>query len=558
MFVHDMIHNNPGLAKYESFYNDPEFLKERNYDGKVFDLFECAQFGLDFKKLDLLNPEKGPVFPEGGEELEWVQNRSRELKDLYQGMVQKGIEVYFMMDIIVLPKRIVELYPEILDSEGKIDIRSYKMREVLDVLFEEMFEKFPEISGIYIRYGETYVSEKYFTPYHCGNNPIREPELEYHKFLMHYLLNTVCKKYQRKIFYRTWGFGAFQYDRDLYLKVSDMIEPHPLFYFCIKHTQGDFHRNYLFNQCLNTGKHQQVVEIQCAREYDGKGAYPCYIAGGVINGFEEYDWMMDGGQTQCLKDVFTEDTMIKGMWLWSRGGGWFGPYINGKNDYEGSIEVKDGTEMWPDVNSYVLSRWAKDMSRNDRDYVIEYAKEILKLSDTDAETYYKILDISAHGILLGRGTDLPGLAWNVFWTRDDNVDTAVLLRNLEDAKEQNMLEDVLKEKAESVDIWKETVALAESLDDASLWKGYIVTTCKYGYYLFALYETVIRANVYRVSNEMEKAAAVRPEYDKLWSEWEELYRNHRDCPTLYRKEDIYYDYLGYSCWNGFDRAMKFE
>lgn len=61
-----------------------------------------------------------------------------------------------------------------------------------------------------------------------------------------------------------------------YLNVSDPIDPHPLFYFCIKHTAGDFWRFSDFNEQLAIGKHAQVVEVQCQREFEGKGAYPTY------------------------------------------------------------------------------------------------------------------------------------------------------------------------------------------------------------------------------------------------------------------------------------------
>ena len=54
LFVHDMIHNNPGLAKYDSLYCDPRFLKKRGYDSKTFDIFECAQFGLLWDRYDEL------------------------------------------------------------------------------------------------------------------------------------------------------------------------------------------------------------------------------------------------------------------------------------------------------------------------------------------------------------------------------------------------------------------------------------------------------------------------------------------------------------------------
>ena len=87
-----------------------------------------------------------------------------------------------MMDVIVLPKRIGTLYSEI-------------------------FQEFPEISGIYIRFGETYVGEKYGTPYHFGSHPIWTPEDGHHLFLIGYLKETVCQKYQRNLYYRTWGFS---------------------------------------------------------------------------------------------------------------------------------------------------------------------------------------------------------------------------------------------------------------------------------------------------------------------------------------------------------------
>ena len=57
--------------------------------------------------------------------------------------------------------------------------------------------------------------------------------------------------------------------------------------FSIKHTALDFWRHVKVNECLTRGKHPQIIEVQCQREYEGKGAYPNYVMDGVINGFEE-------------------------------------------------------------------------------------------------------------------------------------------------------------------------------------------------------------------------------------------------------------------------------
>ena len=70
--------------------------------------------------------------------------------------------------------------------------------------------------------------------------------------------------------------GGWESPAQYYLNVSDPIDPHPLFYFCIKHSSGDFFRFMEFNQQLAIGKHAQVVEVECRRSYEGKGAYPDY------------------------------------------------------------------------------------------------------------------------------------------------------------------------------------------------------------------------------------------------------------------------------------------
>lgn len=173
-FLHDMIHNNPGLAHYETKYTDPEFLAARGYHAKVFDLYDCAQYGLLWDGL-----KRGPVFPKGTAEREWVLQKRHQLLRDYDAAKAAGLRVCFMMDIIVLPARVLELYPEVLNPEGKIDILSKQMTELLDCMFAEMFTQFPQIDGIYIRYGETYVGPEYNTPWHTGNNPIQGDELRY-------------------------------------------------------------------------------------------------------------------------------------------------------------------------------------------------------------------------------------------------------------------------------------------------------------------------------------------------------------------------------------------
>lgn len=551
-FLHDMIHNNPGLAIYETKYTDPEFLAARGYDAKVFDLYDCAQYGLLWDGL-----KRGPVFSEGSAEREWVLRKRRQLLRDYDAAKAAGLRVCFMMDIIVLPTRLLELYPEVLNQNGKIDILSKRMTEILDCMFAEMFAQFPQIDGIYIRYGETYVGQAYNTPWHTGNNPIQGDEVCYHAFLMKYLVETVCNRYQREVYYRTWGFGKFQNDPATYLAISDQIPENERFYFCIKHTTGDFHRTVPFNQCLNIGRHRQIVEVQAAREYEGKGAYPNYIAGGVIHGFEEYKWLMDPSQNQCLSDVMNkEKSLIAGIWTWSRGGGWDGPYINGKNGKNGCVEVQAGSELWADINAYVIGAWAKDPLHSDRYYAIRYAKEVLGMCEKDANIFYEICTISNRAVLLGRACNTPAYRVSVFFTRDQNVDYPKLMETVDSAIAADGAQTLLYEQRRSVMLWEDMICLAEMLEDDCEAKKYILTTCRYGLYLFSLYEQMFKANVLArlgaAQNEINECIHI---YEAIWKQWYALYHSAPGCPTLFAKENKIQELIGYNWNRGFDSAM---
>lgn len=558
--VTDTVHDNPGLAEYESQYNDPAFLTQRGYDGIVFDLFDAADFGLLWDDFDNLNKGREKVFPFGSEERKWAEDKRNELAEKYNDAVENGQKVYFMMDIIVLPSSMLRIYPEILNKDGKIDIMSEKMKQVMDCMFDEMFSAFPQITGIYIRYGETYVGEKYNTPYHVGNNPIVGKDTKYHNFLIEYLREKVCEEKDREIIYRTWGFSGFQNDKKIYTKISKKIDTHDNLFFSVKYTTGDFHRDVKFNQCVNAGKHKQIVEVQCAREYEGKGAYPNYVASDVIYGAEEYKWLMKDDEVKSLSEaVNRSDSVVSGIWTWSRGGGWDGPYINGVNGENGSVKVENGSELWCDVNAYVISKWAQDTSKTDKEILQQYAREILLMSDTDAEIFYNICIKSSHAVLYGRGTNSPEIRWDVWWMRDQNIRKPSFDFIVDSAVDDGTYEILLSEKTESVKTWKEIVDLAKSLSDDVEMKDYIVTTSLYGLYQYSIFNDMFIANIYSKVDAGKYSAEIKnavEDYKKQWKLFEKLYETKEGCPTLFIKDEAELDLIGYRGNVGTDAVMK--
>lgn len=535
--ITDMVHDNPGGTPYETKYDDAAFLSSRGLSGKVFFLSEAAQLAIDWQDYDR------NVFPEGSAGYNWVQAKKEELHEKYKEAKDEGLKVYFMMDFISLPSSMKSLYGDEIMTNGKIDINKAKTQEIMKEMFREIFEEFPEVDGIYPRYGESYVG--YYSSYHFGNNPIgvSSTAKNDHVTLLKFFRDEVCERYGKEVVYRTWstetGANSFTTSPELYLEITNQVEPHENLYIAIKHTAGDFWRNYTFNETIGIGNHQQIIEIQCSREYEGKGAYPNYVAGSVINGFKEYEWQMDEGEDKSLRDVVNRaDSKVVGIWTWSRGGGWGGPYTNGE-------ENPEGDELWSDLNAYVLHKWAQDTSRTDESLVKEYAREVLSMSDEDAENFYRLAVLSSDAVLYGIGTDCEPVT-NPLWTRDASVNKDLFDRNLSImfTNREGDTYPKLEEKRESVRLWEEILALAEGFDDSVAAKPYIVTTATYGYYLFSIFERMWTTGILytemngRGKRNAAEIAAARTEFDDLWEAWETFEKENPSCPTLYNKSDF--------------------
>lgn len=517
----DMVHDNPGAAPYVTQYDDVEFLAERGLTGKVFFLSESAHLAIDWQAYDQ------NIFPNGSDGYKWVQNKKEEYRQKYKEAKDAGLKVYFMMDFISLPNSMKELYgSEILTGE-KIDINKPKTKEIMAEMIKEIFNEFPELDGIYPRYGESYVG--FYSGYHFGNNPIAvsSNKADDHVTLLKFFRDEVCEKYGKEVVYRTWstetGADSFTTSADLYLEITNQVEPHENLFIAIKHTAGDFWRNYTFNETIGIGKHQQIVEIQCAREYEGKGSYPNYIAGSVINGFKEYSWQMSDASSKCLRDVVNcENSTVAGIWTWSRGGGWGGPYPNG-------TENRKGDELWCDLNAYVLHTWAQDTSRTDKSIVKEYAKSVLGMNNTDADNFYKLVSLSSDAVLYGIGTN-SAPALDPLWTRDASVDKNRFNSNVSVIKKYP---EKLEERHKAVELWSEITEISNSFDDSVEKKEFIILSAKYGYYLFSIFDTMYTAGV--TDDATERANACN-EFDILWAEYEKLSKDNPAFPSLYDKD----------------------
>ena len=552
-YVLDMVHNNPGEALTQTVFNNAGYLNRMGYDGMVVNDFTFVHTAITFDSFDKR------IFPEGSEERKWVLKTAENIRQRIKTAHQAGIKVYYFTDIIVLPKKLVELYrSEICDDKGRISFERPKTIEIHRAMLNEVFETFPDLDGLVIRTGETYLDN---VPYHTGNNPITHAA-ESHVKLLNLLREVVCEKYNKMVFYRTWSFGGLHDNAGYYTEVSDRVVPHPNLVFSIKHTQGDYFRTFGFNPTLAIGRHRQMVEVQCQREFEGKGAFPNYVANGVINGFEEYDGISRQTGYKSLSDI-KNAPQFAGVWTWSRGGGWVGPYIS--------------NEFWCKLNAYVVSGWAQNTSLTEEEVFNRFMDDN-GIKGSSRRYFRQLCLLSAKAVLRGHySAGLPFKKEWVAWTRDeflDGIDTREKIENTFFATEgmlkgafeqwykQGQLNAAVNERYQAVDMWKQVVKLSKKvkLADKNDQK-YIVLSSQYGLLLhriiaegwtvMALGFTGDKTGVY---DKVKLKAAIN-KYDAAWKAFEQLKANNPDCATLYKPFAFVYTKPAYHLKGGMGASV---
>jgi hypothetical protein len=501
--IADMVHNNPGEEPYISKFNSPQVLTDMGYNSKTYFIFLSPQLAVNWDKVD------ADILPVGSDDRKWVDAKASEIHSKYSEMEKAGIDVYAMSDLILFPKRLIAKYGM---EKTFSDPTNPQTQKYLRILIQEMFAQFPELDGIFVRIGETYLQD---APYHKGG--IIDPYNSEQTIipLMNILREEICEKLNKKLVFRTWY--SFDVNAETYMKVSDAVEPHKNLTIAVKHCEGDFHRGNPFSKVLGIGRHKQLVEVQCAREYEGKGAYPNYIANGVINGFEEHAALRKVNKIASIKELADRSPLLKGMWTWSRGGGWNGPYIQ--------------NEFWPELNAYVMSQWAQNTNQSELEIFNRFAKEKLKLSAIDVKRFRKLVLLSQDAVIRGRSSARYFSKINPWWTRDQSIGIPKLPGG-------ESLKVILAEKDTAVMMWKEIEKLSKQIKFADkATQSFIQVSAKYGLHLYEIYRAVFNLTAFKNNevNAKDKAKWIK-RYDESWSAYEKLFKENANCPTLYKKD----------------------
>ncbi len=495
--VFDMVGHTPGEAYYDSGFNDPAYTRSAGFNGKVYSLFESPLLAVNWDEFDTADKV---ILPAGSADRAWVDAKRAEITPKLAAAKAAGLKVFAMSDLILLPKRLVSLYG-LSTTFG--DINNTDTELWLRRNLQLMFTQFPQLDGLMVRIGETYLND---APYHQGkiDNPWSTTTIIP---LMNILRDEVCVKQNKKIFFRTWN--SFDTNLSTFLAVSTAVEPHPNLVWSVKHVEGDFHRGNTFSKVLGQGRHPFIVEVQCAREYEGKGAFPNYIANGVIEGFEEHA----SNPAQSLRYLWQTSPLMQGVWTWSRGGGWRGPYVR--------------NELWCELNAWVMAQWALVPAKSEEEIFNRFATERLGLPAEQIPAFRRLCMLSAEAAWRWKRGTNNGLTSG--WSRDQyytfpNLPATAAARDI-----------VLASQDDAVNRFEEIVSIARTLTPPDPFdREFIVSSSLYGLRLMRIMRAVVQLKAAEVDNDPIRIKAWMDRHDEAWADYTALSQQYPDTvSTLY-------------------------
>lgn len=191
----------------------------------------------------------------------------------------------------------------------------------------------------------------------------------------------------------------------------------------------------------------------------------------MINGFPE------NTKSIGLKQL-AADPLYQGVYSWSRGGGWYGPYL--KN------------EFWCDLNASVLAAWTRAHHRSEDEVFHEYVREQFGLSEDDTSRFRSLCLLSADAVLKGRQCEAfdrilrESILPTALWMRDDRLGGHQQLAPVLDfLGTHGLFDEALVEKDQAVELWQKIHILAEEIswpDEAT--GTHIRASADYGLRLF--------------------------------------------------------------------------
>jgi hypothetical protein len=430
--------DNPGEPTGESRYRDPAVLRELGYNAVA--LYETTG----------LSGLPGPEAVADAELRRWVSHHFDHIKQRIERAVQAGLQVYLFYDLFSLPRdeaqrqvgswlcknRPPTLCPA---SEGVLQ----RSAEALEALLTQ----WPTVSGVVLRFGDNDAARM---PHLIGNDILsphcprcaqfgRADRIVTAVTRFHDL---VVNRLNKRLICRAWNVrpNGLHDSVELATRVAQRLPgaDNPRddrFILSFKFTHTDFWRYQPWNPAsLVFGQRPILYELQCQREFEGKGGVP--------------DWqppLWRDGPPECPPALglahLAGRVNLAGLWAWVRGGGWGGPFV--KN------------ETWIDANVFAVPLLAQEPTIAPRELAQRWIEQHLNIADDKlAAALLVVLERSTEAVrkafYIGPFARRKGDPWhpNADWIQDDVVDAQAAWRMIQRLPESD-LDAVVQEKQEA-------------------------------------------------------------------------------------------------------------
>ncbi len=373
-----MILDNPGEQPHQTRYRDPRELRALGYT----DLIVYPTTGL----CGLLGPDTVPA----GDLRRWVADQYDSVQKTVADAHSAGMGGWLMFDSPSLSSELVGAAMTCINTKPVVLCpASDELLEMAGQCMEALLARIDGVDGIVLRLGDSdapkvpyLVGNDVYAP-HCSRCSMMGRADRIVRFAT-FFYNLVVKKLGRKLIVRAWNVkpNGMHDNTDVCRRVVERLPKDDRLILSFKFTQTDFWRYQKWNPSSQVcGDRPIIYELQCQREFEGKGAVPNFQPPLWQSGLAELDGAVG------LADI-AQTVNLAGVWAWVRGGGWRGPYISSDR------------EWWIDANVYAVPRIADNPQLDLKQLAVEWASQRLGLTDpASQDVIVQILRDSPQNIL---------------------------------------------------------------------------------------------------------------------------------------------------------------
>ena len=478
MFKLATILDNPGEPFADSRYRDPRELRRLGFNGLV--LYETTG----------LSGVESPEVIGSSEMRRWVAQQFDIVRQRIDQATVAGLDAYISYDVFSLARDVVDKNPAAFTCTRRPSMLCPASEAALErsgYVLESLLNRYSSAKGVVLRFGDNDASR---VPYLTGND-IYAPHCarcaqlgraDRISLVLNHFHRIVVEKLNRRLIARVWNVrpNGMHDSVELCQRLQDRLPgaANPRddrFVLSFKFTQTDFWRYQNWNPAsLVCGDRPILYELQCQREFEGKGGIPNWQVPLWRDGYPE---TREGGGPSGLAEVAGK-VNLAGLWAWVRGGGWGGPFVS--------------NETWIDANAYAVPLLADNPKSDPRELARRWIADRLSITEGPvASALQQILEHSPEvvrqGFYIGPFARTKADPWhpNADWIQDDLVDAQAALRIIQRLPD-SVLDEVIAEKQSAVErISQDRASLQHLIDDRN--RGSIeplVHTLIYGESLF--------------------------------------------------------------------------